>query len=43
MFFTPVVFNCGQGGSTEKLAYSQGGQTLASMNEWEASEAYLQP
>ena len=24
-----------------KLVYSEAGQTLASMNEWEASEAYL--
>ena len=24
-----------------KCVYSEGGQTLASMNEWEASEAYL--
>ena len=40
MFFTP-----GQqwAGSTEKLAYSEAGQTLASMNEWEASVAYLKP
>ena len=36
MFFTP-----GQewAGSTEQMAYSEAGQ--ASMNEWEASEAYI--
>ena len=34
------VVNCGQP-AMRKLAYSEAGQTLASVNEWEASEAYL--
>ena len=37
MFFMPVV----QQVALRKLAYSLAGQTLASMHEWEASEAYL--
>ena len=38
MFLTPV--NNGQA-ALRKLAYSEAGQTLAPMNEWEASKAYL--
>ena len=34
------MVNCGQA-ALRKLAYSEAGQTLALMNEWEASEAYL--
>ena len=42
MFFIAVVcmVNCGQA-ALRKLAHTQAGQTLASINEWEASEAYL--
>ena len=36
------MVNSGQA-ALRKLAYSEAGQTLASMNEWEVSEAYLQP
>ena len=32
--------NSGQA-ALRKLAYSQAGQTLVSMNEWEVSEAYV--
>ena len=35
-----LLVNSGQA-PLSKLAYSEAGQTLASMNEWEASEAYL--
>ena len=41
MFFTPVVWSTVGRQHLRKLAYSEDGQTLASMNEWEASEAYL--
>ena len=34
------LVNSGQA-TLRKLAYSEAGQTLASMNEWEASESYL--
>ena len=37
MFFTPVV-NSGQA-ALRKLAYNDTDQTLASINEWEVSEA----
>ena len=41
MFFTSVV---GSIAALRKLAYSEAaGQTLASLNEWEASEAYYHP
>ena len=41
MFFHACdMANCGQA-ALRKLVYSQAGQTLALMNEWEASEAFL--
>ena len=40
MFHACGMVNCGQA-ALRKLAYSQGGQTLAPMNECEVREAYL--
>ena len=44
MFFThgkqEAPVNSGQA-ALRKLAYSEAGQTLAPINEWQANEAYL--
>ena len=40
VFHACDMVNCGKA-ALGTLAYSEAGQTLASMNEWEASEDYL--